>query len=73
MSEQHAVTPGHPTPRRLVRSRHDRWLSGVCGGVADYTGLDAGLVRLIVVLGTLVGFGSLFLAYVVAWVLIPQE
>lgn len=60
-------------PRRLTRSRDDRWLSGVCGGVARYSGIDANLVRLIVVLGTLFGLGSLFVAYVVAWVLIPQE
>ena len=73
MTEQPVHHSYTTTPRRLVRSRDDRWLSGVCGGVADYTGLDAGLVRLIVAVGTLVGFGSLFLAYVVAWVLIPQE
>jgi phage shock protein PspC (stress-responsive transcriptional regulator) len=56
-----------------VRSRDDRWLSGVCGGVADYAGIDANLVRLIVVLGTILGFGSVFVAYVVAWILMPQE
>ena len=62
-----------PQSRRLVRSRDDRWLSGVCGGVARYFGVDASLVRLIVVLGTIFGFGSLFVAYVVAWILMPQE
>ena len=55
-----------------VRSRDDRWLSGVCGGVAEYAGIDANLVRLVVVLGTIFGFGSLLLAYIVAWVLMPQ-
>jgi len=62
----------HVTPRRLVRSREDRWLSGVCGGVAEYAGIDANLVRLIVVLGTVFGLGSLFVAYLVAWVLMPE-
>lgn len=62
-----------PAPRRLVRSRDDRWLSGVCGGVANYTGVDANLVRLVVVLGTIFGLGSLLAAYLVAWVLMPQE
>ena len=38
----------------------------------DYAGLDANLVRLLVVLGTVLGFGSLLVAYVVAWVLMPQ-
>jgi phage shock protein PspC (stress-responsive transcriptional regulator) len=67
-------TPQGPatSPRRLVRSRNDRWLAGVCGGVAEYTGVDANLIRLVVVLGTIFGFGSLFVAYVVAWILMPE-
>ena len=60
-------------PKRLVRSRDDRWLGGVCGGVARYAGVDANLVRLLVVLGTIFGLGSLLVAYVVAWVLMPEE
>jgi phage shock protein PspC (stress-responsive transcriptional regulator) len=59
-------------PRRLTRSREDRLLSGVCGGVAEYAGIDANLVRLLVVLGTVAGFGSLLVAYLVAWALMPQ-
>ncbi|HEX5772621.1 MAG TPA: PspC domain-containing protein [Nocardioidaceae bacterium] len=62
-----------PGPKRLVRSRDDRWLGGVCGGVAKYLGVDSNLVRLIVVLGTILGFGSLAVAYVVAWILMPEE
>ena len=62
-----------PEPRRLVRSRDDLWISGVCGGVARYAGVDANLVRLVVVLGTILGLGSLFVAYIVAWILMPQE
>ncbi len=73
MSEPTPSTYSYPQTRRLVRSQEDRWLSGVCGGVADYTGLDANLVRLIVVLGTLLGFGSLLVAYVVAWILMPER
>jgi phage shock protein C len=72
MTQQH-VYPSDPTTRRLVRSRDDRWLSGVCGGVAEYAGIDANLVRLLVVLGTIFGLGCLLLVYVVAWVLIPKE
>jgi phage shock protein C len=63
----------YPTgPKRLVRSRDNRWLGGVCGGVAQYTGLDPNLVRLLVVLGTILGFGSLLLVYIVAWIVMPQ-
>ena len=69
-------TGGNPPaagPKRLVRSRDDRWVAGVCGGVAKYFGVDSNLVRLVVVIGTIFGFGSLLLAYLVAWVLMPEE
>jgi phage shock protein C len=58
--------------RQLTRSQ-DRMVGGVCSGVAEYTGLDVTLVRLIVVLGTIFGLGSLFVAYVIGWLLIPSE
>lgn len=72
---QHPMTPppSAPAPKRLVRSREDRWVAGVCGGVANYLGVDSNLVRLIVVLGTIFGFGSLLVAYVVAWILMPED
>ncbi len=60
------------TEKRLQRSDDDRWIGGVCGGLADYTGVDAGLIRLLVAVGTILGFGSLILAYVVAWVIMPK-
>ncbi len=73
MSQQPMTPPpSSPAPKRLVRSRDDRWISGVCGGVAAYLGVDANLVRLVVVLGTIFGFGSLAIAYLVAWVLMPE-
>ena len=72
MSQYPFPQSGPSRPKRLVRSRDDRWLAGVCGGVADYAGIDANLVRLIVVLGTIFGFGSLLVAYVVAWILMPE-
>jgi phage shock protein C len=73
MTEPMTPPPSAPAPKRLVRSREDRWLSGVCGGVAAYLGVDANLVRLVVVLGTVLGFGSLAVAYIVAWILMPEE
>jgi phage shock protein C len=57
--------------KKLTRNPDDKWLGGVCGGLADYTGIDANLIRLVVVVGTLLGAGSLILAYIIAWVLIP--
>jgi phage shock protein C len=60
------------TDKRLVRSDDDRWIGGVCGGIAEYTGVDAALIRLLVAVGTILGFGSLILAYVAAWVIMPK-
>jgi phage shock protein C len=65
--------PTPASPKRLVRTRDDRWIAGVCGGVARYTGLDPTLVRLLTVVLTVLGLGSLIVAYVVAWVLMPEE
>jgi phage shock protein C len=73
MTEPMTPPPSAPAPKRLVRSRDDRWVAGVCGGVATYLGVDANLVRLVVVLGTVLGFGSLAVAYIVAWILMPEE
>ena len=60
------------TTRRLVRSTDDRMIAGVCSGVADYLGVDVTLVRLIAVVAAVLGFGTLIVAYLVAWVLMPQ-
>ena len=60
------------TTKRLLRSRDDRWLSGVCGGIAEYAGVDPTLVRLLFVLGTIFSWGCLLVVYVAAWVLMPE-
>ncbi len=46
---------------RLDKSNAKLW--GVCGGIANYFGVDATLVRIGFVAGTLIGFGSLLLVY----------
>lgn len=59
--------------RRLTRDTDDAMLGGVCAGVADYLGVDVTLVRLLTVVGAIFGLGSLVVAYVVAWVLVPRR
>ena len=58
-------------PHRLTRSTSDRWLTGVCGGIAEYTGIDATIIRLAVAVLVLMG-GTGACAYLVAWLLIPS-
>jgi len=63
-----------PAPgTRLYRSRSDRWIAGVLGGLGTYLGIDPVLLRIAVVLLTVIGAGSFVVAYIVMWVLIPEE
>ncbi len=59
--------------KKLTRSRHQRWIGGVCGGVADYTGIDVVLIRVVLAIAAVLGAGSLLVAYIVAWILIPRR
>lgn len=63
---------GSRRPTRVERSRTDRVLGGVCAGIARSAGIDPVLVRIGVVLLGLVSGGAVVLAYLVAWVLLPQ-
>jgi phage shock protein C len=58
-------------PRRLRRSRRDRMVGGVCGGIARYLEVDPVLLRIAAVALLLSG-GVGLLAYVVAWIVIPE-
>jgi phage shock protein C len=64
---------GNNRSKTLVRNRKDRMLAGVCAGVADYIGVDVTLVRVLVVVLCLFTGGAGVLAYVAAWVIIPEE
>jgi phage shock protein PspC (stress-responsive transcriptional regulator) len=56
----------------LRRSRTDRWLSGVCGGLAQVSGVDSWVWRLVFTLFTLTfGFGAVI--YLLLWIFVPEE
>lgn len=56
----------------LRRSRRDRILAGVCGGLAEYFGFDVGIVRLLTLM--LIIFGGLSVwVYIILWLIIPNE
>ena len=59
--------------KKLRRSRSDKMLAGVCGGVAKMIGVDAAILRIILVAATLLGFGTGAILYVAAWILMPEE
>ncbi|GGU46467.1 MULTISPECIES: PspC domain-containing protein [Lentzea] len=59
--------------KKLRRSRSDKMIAGVCGGVAKMIGVDAAILRIILVAATLLGFGTGAILYVAAWILMPEE
>jgi phage shock protein PspC (stress-responsive transcriptional regulator) len=59
--------------KQLRRSTDDKWIAGVCSGVARYAGVDVVLVRLLLVVVTLFSFGTGLVAYLVAWIVMPPE
>jgi phage shock protein C len=58
--------------KRLYRSRNDRKLAGVCGGIAEYYGWDPTLVRVAWIVLTLLG-GSGILIYLIMWLVMPES
>ncbi len=59
--------------KQLTRSRDQKWIAGICGGIARSTGVDVNLIRLLTVVLTLVGVGTVVVVYVVAWFLMPLD
>ncbi len=58
--------------KKLYRSRKDRKIAGVCGGLAEYLNVDPNIIRLITVIFILmVGVG--LIVYIVAWIIIPEK
>ncbi|MDO5036747.1 MAG: PspC domain-containing protein [Tissierellia bacterium] len=58
--------------KRLTRSSSDRYIAGVCGGVAEYLGIDSTIVRLIwIIFGPAGGLGVAL--YILAALVIPAE
>jgi len=69
---QNQATPNSTEPRRLYRSVVDRKLAGVCGGVAEYFGIDTGLVRVLWVISCFFGLVGA-VAYIVVWAIVPDN
>jgi phage shock protein C len=70
-----AYVPVHEAVARegLVRPREGRAVAGVCAGFARRYGWDVTLVRLALVAAVIFGCGMPFVAYVIAWIVMPNE
>ncbi len=58
--------------KKLTRSRSDKYLAGVCGGLAAYSGIDATIVRIVMAL-VAIFVPSGFLVYALLWLALPYE
>ena len=58
--------------KKLYKSSTDKKIAGVCGGIAEYFGVDPTLIRLAWVVFSLLG-GSGLLAYILAAIIIPRD
>ena len=66
---------GKPTTgmKRLYRSRRERMIAGVCGGIGEYFNVDPTLIRLGWVILLVMSGGLGLFGYLVAWVIIPER
>jgi phage shock protein C len=60
-----------PNPyRKLHRSRQERMIAGICGGLAEYFNTDPTWIRLLFILLFFLGGSALFL-YIILWIIVP--
>jgi phage shock protein C len=62
------------SPKRLIRSRTDRMIAGICGGLAQYFNLDVSIIRILFVVLTIftAGFPGV-LVYIIMWIVVPEQ
>jgi phage shock protein PspC (stress-responsive transcriptional regulator) len=61
------------TRRRLYRDTSDKFIGGVCSGIAAYLNVDPAIVRILFAIITFGGFGLGFLAYILLWIVLPPR
>ncbi len=59
--------------KRLYRSREDRMIAGVCGGLGEYFNVDPTLIRLLFVFGFFATGSGLFWAYLIMMIIVPES
>jgi phage shock protein C len=61
------------TVRHLYRSRDNRMIAGICGGLAEYANIDPTLARVLFIVLAFVTGGAALLAYPILWLVIPEQ
>ncbi|WOX57120.1 PspC domain-containing protein [Methanoculleus receptaculi] len=59
--------------KKLTRSRTNRWIAGVCGGVGEYLDIDPNIIRAVYIIFTvLTRFAAGLIIYILLWIIIPD-
>lgn len=58
---------------KLVKSSYNKWITGVCGGLGSYLGIDPTIVRAIFGVSVILSFGTTLLVYFILAFIIPNE
>ncbi len=58
--------------KKLHRSRTDRMIAGICGGIGEMFSVDPTLIRLVFALIALFTLGTAILVYILGWIIIPE-
>ncbi|MFI5133512.1 MAG: PspC domain-containing protein [Chitinophagales bacterium] len=64
---------GRPGRSRLYRDTSDKFIGGVCSGLANYLNLDPTIVRILFAIVTFGGFGAGILLYIILWIILPTK
>ncbi|MTD56699.1 PspC domain-containing protein [Amycolatopsis pithecellobii] len=67
------MTNNVSTAKKLYRSTSDRMISGVCGGWAEYLGVDPAILRIATVAATVFSGGAVALVYAACWLITPED
>ena len=58
---------------KLYRSKNNRWIAGICGGLGKFFNIDPTIVRVIWIIGTLFSMGFGIILYLILWAVIPEK
>ena len=73
-NQQYAqAEPAPRKKRRLYRDTSDKFIGGVCSGIAAYLNVDPAIVRILFAIITFGGFGLGFMAYIILWIVLPAK
>ena len=72
-SQQQSTSSERKARRRLYRDDNDKFIAGVCSGIAAYLNVDPAIVRILFAIITFGGFGLGFFAYIILWIFVPAK